>query len=482
MMFKEKFAIVDLETTGGSFSYDRVIEVAVIIVENGEVVERFQSLVNPERYVPSAISELTGIKEGDLENAPTFAMLKDQLLELLNGRIFVAHNARFDKGFLKAEFGRQDIRFNPKTLCTVQLSRRIFPHARFHNLDALMGRLRVECRNRHRALDDAEVLYGFFKYIEGNIPEEEIATVLKQLAKETYLPPNLLKEELQQLPEHAGVYVFYDGAAPLYVGKSVNLRDRVLSHFQNSSNSSKELKIFQKVTSVETHFTCGELGALLLESQMIKELQPLHNRRLRKRRLLTAIRRLSVDEGNVDYQKTEIVYLEEISPEKIGEILGVFKSKRQAEKYLEDISKEYSLCQKLLGMEKTKHECFGYQIKRCHGSCVGEENFAEYNQRFEVAFEKTAVRSWPYQGVLAIEEKNMEEGKGEVFFVQDWCLIAKGKYQESGMEIENIGEKVFDFDQYKILNRYISQRSPRGLRKNFKLLGQEDFQKILQEN
>lgn len=474
-MLKQKFAIVDLETTGGSFLADRVIEVGVIVMENGQITETFQSLINPERYIPQSIQQLTGIRESQLWDAPTFSMLKDKLKELLDGAIFVAHNAKFDQGFLKAEFARLEIPFNPKTLCTVQLSRKVFPEHRHHNLDALMLRLGVNCENRHRALDDAKVLHEFFLYLEEKFSESEREEFFRQVLKEIYIPPNLSKEKLKDLPQEPGVYIFYDeNAFPIYVGKSINIHNRVLSHFHSCVTSSKEMKIFQKVHSIETIKTCGELGALLLESQMVKKLQPLHNRKLRKVKILTTLQKQITAEG---YETVEVASLDQIEPTSIGNVMGIFRSKKQAENYLEEVAKEFILCKKLLHLEKN-FECFGYQLKRCKGACLNEESPADYNSRFQYAFEKTALRPWPYKGIVALEERNTLEGKGQVFFISDWCLIATGKYSESGFSVERIPDKIFDYDQYKILNRHLSKTASRKL----KILSEEQFQLVLSES
>ncbi len=292
MILPNKLAIVDTETTGGSFYHDRIIEIGILIVENGKLVKTYQTLINPERYIPSFISTITGIYEQDVEKAPTFLQIKDELWDILKEAIFVAHNASFDKGFLKAEFARSGLSFQPKTLCTVRLSRKFFPEYSRHNLDEIIHRFNLPCDRRHRALDDAKVLYDFLEIIKSRFTSEEITKNINPLLKAAPIPPTLNPKEIEELPENHGVYIFYDSKdAPLYIGKSINIKKRVQSHFSASSRETKEMKIFQNVARIETMVTPGELGALLLESEMIKKLLPIHNRRLRKTRHIVILKK-----------------------------------------------------------------------------------------------------------------------------------------------------------------------------------------------
>src|SRR5438445_552997 len=154
-MLPAKIAFVDIETTGARSFYDRIIEIGILRVENNELVRTFHSLLNPQAYVPKEIELLTGIRAEDVETAPTFRQVKDQILEALEDCIFVAHNVRFDYGFLRNEFKREEISFSAKHFCTVRLSRLLYPRYKKHNLDSLIERLQIPCENRHRALDDA---------------------------------------------------------------------------------------------------------------------------------------------------------------------------------------------------------------------------------------------------------------------------------------------------------------------------------------
>lgn len=161
-MLPQKIAFVDIETTGTSLRSDRIIEIGVLRVENNQVIDTYRSLVNPETYVPAEIEGLTGIRQEDLENAPTFPTIKKDLLNILGDCIFAAHNVRFDYGFVRSELKREGVAYRAKNLCTVKLSRSLFPRFKRHSLDAVMERCGISCENRHRAFDDAQVIWEFY--------------------------------------------------------------------------------------------------------------------------------------------------------------------------------------------------------------------------------------------------------------------------------------------------------------------------------
>lgn len=284
-------AIVDLETTGAHPAHHRVTEIAVIEVDNGEVAGEWSTLVNPGTSIPPAIQALTGITNDMVADAPSFGSLAAQLHERLEGRVLVAHNARFDYGFLKQEFERAGLHFRAKTLCTVKLSRRLYPEHARHNLDSVMQRHGIECKARHRALGDADAVWQFLRAAAAERGEEVVAVAARQVAQQASLPAHLDRAMVDAIPEAPGVYLFYgEGAAPLYVGKSVAMRTRVLQHFADDLRSSKEMQLAREVRRIEWRRTAGELGALLLEAQLVKELLPAFNRQLRRAAALAALK------------------------------------------------------------------------------------------------------------------------------------------------------------------------------------------------
>ena len=270
-------AIVDLETTGANASWDRITEIALIEIDGGEISGEWSTLVNPQTAIPPAIQALTGITNDMVADAPTFAELARGLHERLAGRVVVAHNARFDYGFLRQAFEREGIRYAARTLCTVKLSRRLYPgHAR-HNLDSLIARHGLHCRARHRALGDADAVWQFLRVAAAEHGAAALADAAQRVARQPSLPPNVEREAIDAVPEAPGVYLFYgEGERPLYVGMSNNMRARVLDHFAGATRLAREVR------RIDWQRTTGELGARLREAELVKALAPLFNRRRRR--------------------------------------------------------------------------------------------------------------------------------------------------------------------------------------------------------
>ncbi len=443
-----KFAVIDVETTGGSSDNDYVIEIGIVLGEDGKVTNNYQTLVNPQKRISPYIEAYTGISSEELETAPTFDDIKDELYEMLYDRVFVAHNARFDYSFIKNEFRRHDIKFNAKQLCTVKLSRILYPRHKHHNLDSLIDRFGLNCEQRHRALPDAQATWEFLNYVTVNTPTEVLENTINKILKTSYIPININPELINDIPEQSGVYIFYgDEDIPLYVGKSINLKDRILSHFANDTSSSTELKISQQLKNIKTINTAGELGALLKESELIKQMKPLYNRVLRESRVLTVLRKNINENG---FYTVAIDTADNISPEEFPNILGVFKNNKSAKDALLSLCTENSLCQKLLGLEKTDSYCFAYHLGTCNGACANEEETIAYNLRFIKAFEKLKLKTWPFTGPVVITEKNQDISEQMVF--NNWCLI--GYVDEFGSFNLNHEQGNFDYHTYQILRRY----------------------------
>lgn len=185
MLHEHNFTIVDVETTGGSPFFSRVIEVGILRVEHGEVVDEYQSLVNPQTEIPEFITKMTGISESDVRKAPSFADIAEELLPKFENSIFVAHNVNFDYQFLKEEFRRIGWQFNTDRLCTVRLSRALYKEHKRHNLSALIERFEFEVKNRHRAFDDARVLWDFLQHIHSELDLTEVEKAMRQVLSKT---------------------------------------------------------------------------------------------------------------------------------------------------------------------------------------------------------------------------------------------------------------------------------------------------------
>jgi DNA polymerase-3 subunit epsilon len=412
-----------------------------------------------------------------VENAPVFSRIARRLYRILDGAIFVAHNARFDYSFVKSEFAGAGIPYSARCFCTVKLSRKLFPGHRHHDLSSLIQRHDIPCESRHRAMGDVLAVLGFLHHVVRKTETEKVEKAVREILKSSALPVGVEKSMLDDLPEAPGVYLFFGKRGELlYVGKSVNIRDRVRSHFASDGGNPKEMAMTQQVQRVEHRETAGELGALLLESQLIKEMGPLYNTIARRKRKLTVARR-SIDRPG--YIHVELQEIDRIEPADSGNILAVFKYRKQALEYLSEISRTHVLCGKLMGLEQTKSYCFSYHLKQCNGACMGEEEPETYNFRVEAAFADRKVKAWPFQEAIAIEERGRGNSRGEVFVVDNWCLLASFRYSEFGLQPHLVGPRRFDYDSYKILSRYVMDDSHR---RNIRSLKKEQLEILLAQS
>lgn len=451
----EKLAFVDVETTGSDPVRDRVMELGVLRVENDEVVSKIDTLVNPQVSVPPFIQSMTGIMTKDLSRAPLFDEVMRDLLETLEDCVFVAHNARFDYAFIKHEFLRYDIKFRAKMMCTVRLSRNLYPQYSKHNLDALIKRHGIACQSRHRAFGDALVLRDFCEIAKKEVGKKVFHTITNELIQTPALPVQIEKKFVDGLPDTPGVYVFYgEEGAVLYVGKSVDIQSRVRSHFTNDYMSERDLRIAKQLSRIEVTTTAGELGALLRESWMIKEISPYYNRQLRRSDDFV----LAMRDAEGEYERISLVRRGHVEKNATQNIYGVYKSKKMAKSELYKIAEEHNLCPALLGIEPSRTGCFNRQLGKCFGACAGEEKAAAYNIRFAKAFADIKIPRWAYGGVVAIEEQTHTHR--ETHFVDNWVYLGSIETAPDFDEPRVVRcRESFDFDTYKILKRLL--RNPR---------------------
>jgi DNA polymerase-3 subunit epsilon len=445
---------LDLETTGATAHVDRITEIGCVEVESGRLVGEWSTLVNPEMRIPPAIEALTGITSAMVESAPTFAELADALLERLAGKLLVAHNARFDYGFLRNEFKRLGIEFSSKVLCTVKLSRKLYPQHRRHNLDSLIERHGIHCTERHRALGDARALWEFIGCVAREFDAGHIAACAASQLAVPSLPASLDVAALAGLPQRPGVYLFFgDNDAVLYVGKSVNLRSRVLSHFNSDHRVTKDMHIAQQLKRVEWRETCGELGALLLEARLIKELSPAHNRHLRASSELYSIRWNPL-QGTVG-----VVDVAEVAAEAYEELAGLFRTRRDAINALRDVLEAHQLCPLVSGLEKGNGPCFASQIKRCRGACCGRESHGSHAARLALALQALRLEPWPFAPRIGIREVGRDHERAEVHVFERWCYLGVAHDDAELAELAASRERpVFDLDTHQILSRFFKRK------------------------
>lgn len=273
------YAIVDIETTGGHAAHHRITELAILIHDGEKITDRFETLIDPGMSVPPMITQLTGIDDKMLEGAPTFASIADIAMEMLQDKIFVAHNVNFDHSFMKREFAEVGMKFLPRKLCTVRMSRKLIPEASGYGLGRLCGFLGINIKARHRAGGDAEATVELLTILLKRDKEGLIEKAINRRSREATLPANLPKSHFDALPECVGIYQFLDRSGRhLYVGKAKNIKKRVMQHFTGSGETQRDQVLKREVRQVEFLETGSELIALLEESHLIRKFWPTLNK------------------------------------------------------------------------------------------------------------------------------------------------------------------------------------------------------------
>ncbi len=425
------WAFVDLETTGTSPAQARVTEVAIVRVEPDGRCEEWSSLVHPQQRIPAEITYITGIDDAMVRDAPCFAEIAELIERRLAGAVFVAHNARFDYAFLKAEFARLGMAFEAPTLCTVRLSRLLYPERTPHTLDAIADRHRLRAAlgdaARHRALGDARLIRAFLAHIERDLEPQALDAAFKRLLKRPSLPAQLDPQALDAIPHACGVYVFYGANPhPIYIGKSVDLRDRVGSHFTNDHRSARALRLAQEVQRVEWERTAGPLGAEFREIALIEERLPAHNVALRRQSAQVAI---DLDaRGRVVLRPAAALdaLLDADDHAAFCAHFGPFASRAAARKVLAEQAAHQAYCLAVLGLEKRSladAPCFNRQLGRCAGACVGEEDAAANALRVRAAFAAAHLPRWPCAGPIhCIEEHDAQAD------LHDWQVFDRWRW------------------------------------------------------
>ena len=416
-LFSPRLAFVDLETTGMHAEGDRITEIGIVTVDAGDgdlLVEAWSTLVDPEVPIPPAIQALTGITDAMVRPAPTFSSVAAEVAARLEGRVFVAHNARFDHGFLKHAFARTGRPFRTHALCTVKLSRRLEPDADGHGLDALIARHGLAVEGRHRALGDAMALWHYVQALYATRDPADIAQEARRLLRIPSLPPQLPADAIASLPESHGVYFFYgDNALPLYVGKAQNLRERVGAHFTSDWRSETDLRLSAEIRRIEHERTAGEIGALLRESAAIKATMPAHNRALRRK----------ADAGVLEVAAdAPPTFVRADAVDALGGRHGPFASKRSARAMLRELAAQHGLCLIRLKLERRDGACFARQLGRCAGACVGAEDGGAHDVRLADALRPHAIPRWPFGDDAALIRESDGE-RDDVHVVRDWRWI-----------------------------------------------------------
>jgi DNA polymerase III subunit epsilon len=273
------YAIVDIETTGGSPANGGITEIAILVFDGNRVTKKFTTLINPQQHIPIYITGLTGIDNKMVAAASTFEDIAEDIFKLLQGNIFVAHNVNFDFSFVDSNLKKYGYMLDSKKLCTVRLARKVFKAEPSYSLGNLCRSLGIKVNNRHRAEGDAQATVKLFEKILQEGGMEHIDKMLKRNTGEQWLPMQIEKEVIDDLPSKPGVYYLLDSKKKvIYVGKAVNIKKRVASHFTHTDFSSRRQHFLRLIANIKFEECVNELHALILESTEIKRLWPLYNR------------------------------------------------------------------------------------------------------------------------------------------------------------------------------------------------------------
>lgn len=367
------YAILDIETTGGQFNEEGITEIAIYKFDGHEVVDQFISLVNPEIPIQPFVVKLTGINNAMLQSAPKFFEVAKRIIEITSDCVIVAHNASFDYRILRTEFRRLGYDFEARTLCTVELAKKLIPEQTSYSLGKLVRALGIPMADRHRASGDAMATVKLFKMLLEKDLEKTIVKDFIKLEVEKGIAPKFL-DIIAQMPAKTGIYYIHnEGGNLIYIGKSQNIKKRVNQHFTGITTKSKRIQA--EVFTITYDETGSELIALLKESEEIKVNRPKYNRSQKKTFFPYAI---YVEKDSNGYLNLKI----EKADGRKKEITS-YASLQDAKNSLFRFTAKYHLCQKLTGLYITKKECFQYKIKECDGACIGEVTPEVYNARVQ---------------------------------------------------------------------------------------------------
>jgi DNA polymerase III subunit epsilon len=405
------YAVIDLETTGGQPSKDNIIEVAIRIHDGSRVIKRYESLVNPGRPIPPFITQLTGISDPMVKDAPRFYEIAREIVELTEGMIFVAHNVRFDYSFMKKEFTSLGFNYQRKTLCTVRLSRKLLPGLPSYSLGKLCHSLDIPLQNRHRAAGDAEATALLLDMILKKKSSEELDSFIGGEIKASMLPPQIKKDLVDELPEETGIYYFYDAAGRvIYVGKSTNIRKRVISHFTVDLKKKNVIEFKNSIADISYEVTGSELIALLHESDEIKKLKPVYNQALKRTDFGYGIFHFTDKNGYINFRVERLC--EEKDP--LLPLTNQMSAKNALLKFID----KYGLCEKHCGFDVKSKACFNVRLRKCDGACFGQEAPEDYNKKAMQVIQRFTFR----------QSNFLIMGPGRSHTEQSVVCIENGKY------------------------------------------------------
>jgi len=410
------YAILDIETTGGSPKTEKITEIAIYFHDGEKVVDEWSTLLNPEKSIPYFITGLTGITNEMVANAPMFYEVAKEIVERTENHTIVGHNVKFDYSFIKSEFKNLGFEFDRHTLCTIKLSRKILPGHKSYSLGKLCKDLGIEIHDRHRAAGDALATVKLFEMLQSQQEGGFGAELLREPSgRYKNLNEHITVEDIQKLPEECGTYYFFDDSQQLlYIGKSRDIRHRVLSHLGNTTTK-RAMQLKQRIHSISYELTGSELIALLKESKEIKDQKPRYNRAQKRTSSYWGLYPGKDEYGYITFA------LKKIS-ETPHDPVTSFNNKKEAREALTKMVGKNWLCQKLSGLYQTDGACFHHSIRQCNGACVQAEAVSTYNKRAEMLLESLQLD----RGNLLIIDSGREADERSL------VRIEKGMYMGYG--------------------------------------------------
>lgn len=421
------FAIVDIETTGGNPTQGGITEIAALVHDGEKIVDQFHTLINPERFIPGFITGLTGIDQQMVSDAPVFSDIAHRLFEFLKDKVFIAHNVNFDYAFIRESLKHEGYILDVPKLCTVRLSRKAFPGHKSYSLGRICEQLSIRIENRHRAYGDAAATAVLFERIFRTSPDLVIGS-LKKNSGESFLPPNISKEQFLKLPDATGIYYFHDGKGQvIYVGKALNIRSRFKGHFSGNSQDADKSKLRSEIHDVSWEETGSDFLAYLLELLEIRRLWPKYNKAQKFKASSWGLYQYEDSQGFVRFQVGKST--RDLFP------LIQFDNHSEGWKFLMDNVRAYQLCPKLSGIQKTPNECYDVKLGTCNGACCGKEDPIPYNKRAAQFISTLRQQS----GNIIIKEKGRTIMEETALYFENGVFTAYGFFSREG-EIRNDGD------------------------------------------
>jgi DNA polymerase-3 subunit epsilon len=432
---KEKIVFIAIETSGLRPSKDRIIEIDLVVANKGVIKTQWHTHLHYKKNSSSS-------KKAP---HPAFSEIALKLYKLLKNKIIIAHNAGFIYEFLKAEMSRSNLILDEKILCSISLSRYLFPESKEHHPQAISKRLSLDIQEA----TPLSLLLNFFGKLEELITPEDLQNKMKELIQS---PVDILSVDHKgMIPETAGIYRCYDkNNVVIYVGKSTSLSESLSSHFQLTQNAHKELPIAKQIKKIDWIKTHGELGTLLFSSKYIKHSKPLFNRLIEKNKNLYTIQLVH----NRDYLALKVIAVSKLSAMEFPETFGIFKYEKDANNLLKFFITESNLCHQINSLEKSKHPCFRFKINKCKGACNNLESAEDYNKRIHKIIKTFTQNKWPFKNKIAIKEQCNKTGETHFHLIHHWVYLDTVKSLEK-IDTFALQDTEIDIGIYQYLQKFL---------------------------